>query len=352
MSADGFLITLADAPPMGQRRRLIHVNGITSTVDKQRRDLTALACLTANHPLDIVGVHNQTSGFQADILESLLGKAELYRFWPEFQQTSASPSTSAAYTSLENRRREYADLVQRLSVLDLAPETDMLAVAQTLQRSPQAQPLSDQASLNLDTLLKLPFVQRMGWPEFSQYFYGAYPAGAPRPTLRLAYEILRSLQLGADIFLVAHSQGLIITALACQIVRQMLLPQTKWMETLRIIGYGPAILFEDLPLELRSQTVLIQHRHDVVAESLSNIRNVGFWSHIQTQFKNLLDNADGLLQSIGSESYHTASHYLGLRNDEPTSGRSAQLIQLLLTQDWQANPALAALRGSRIILEV
>ncbi|MDG2990465.1 hypothetical protein L3556_05890 [Candidatus Synechococcus calcipolaris G9] len=350
MSPDGFLITLADYPPAGRRRRLIHVNGITSTVEKQQRDLRALARLTTSHPLDILGVHNQTSGFHADVLESLLGKAELYRFWPELQQVSGSSTSASAYGSLEQRRREYAELVQRLSVLDLEPETDMLAVAQTLQRSPQDQPLSDQASSNLDALLKLPFVQRMGWSEFSQYFYGSYPAGAPRPTLRLAYEILRSLQLGADIFLVAHSQGLIIAALACQIVREMLLPQTKWMETLRIIGYGPVILFEDLPLELRSQTILIQHRQDLVAESLSNVRNVGLWSHIQTQFKNLLDNADGLIQTIGNDSYHTASHYLGLR-DEPTSARSAQLIQLLLTQDWQASPALAALRGSRIILE-
>ncbi|XFA72218.1 hypothetical protein RYO59_000440 [Thermosynechococcaceae cyanobacterium Okahandja] len=320
------------------RRRLLHVNGVSSDRAKQQRDLNRLADLTAAHPLEIRGIHNQTHGLQADLLESLLGKAELYQFWPT---VAANPSTG-------DRRRAYAKLLEPLIRLELEDDADILAIAQPPHL--QNRPLSTESAATLSSLLALPFLQRLGWSEFAQYLYGAFPAGAPRPTLRLAYEIVKGLQAGAEVYLVAHSQGLIITALACHIVRELLLPQTKWMETLHIIGYGPVILFADLPVELQARTILVQHRQDVVAETLSNLRNLDVWTNVQTQLQKALHYAEDLLQTVNNDSHHTASFYLGLR-PEAASQRSAQLLQILLTQSWQATPSLSALCGSRIILE-
>lgn len=332
-------ILVPDAPSLYPwRRRLLHVNGVSSDRAKQQRDLNRLAELTSTHPLEIRGIHNQTHGLQADLLESLLGKAELYHFW----------ATSEKKESPSDRRQAYAKLLQQLISQDLRDDADILAIAQPNQL--QNRPLSTENVASLPSLLALPFLQRLGWNEFAQYLYGAFPAGAPRPTLRLAYEIVKGLEAGAELYLVAHSQGLIITALACHIVRQLLLPQTKWMETVHIIGYGPVILFADLPRELQARTILLQHRQDVVAETLSNLRNLDLWTNLHTQLQKALHYADDLLQTINNDSHHTASFYLGL-SSEAASQQSAQLIQLLLTQNWRANPTLAALCGSRLILE-
>ncbi|URR34542.1 hypothetical protein NBE99_07760 [Thermosynechococcus sp. HN-54] len=336
---DGTII-LPDTPlgaPL--RRRLLHVNGVGSDRAKQLRDLNRLAALTAAHPLEIRGIHNQTHGFQADLLESFLGKAELYHFWPE------NPAPDPA----KDRRYDYAKLLGQLVNKDLADDADILAIAQPSQL--QQRPLSLNSAADLTKLLDLSFLQKLGWGDFVQYLYGVFPVGAPRPTLRLAYEIVKGLQTGAELYLVAHSQGLIITALACHIVRQLLLPQTKWMETVHLIGYGPAIFFADLPPELQPRTILIQHRQDVVAETLSNLRNVDLWSNLQTQMEKVMHYANDLLQVTGQDSHHSASFYLGLQ-DSPSSRRSVELIQILLTQSWSATPSLAVLKGTRVILEL
>ncbi|MDR7993317.1 hypothetical protein [Thermosynechococcus sp. TG252] len=336
---DGTIILPGNPLSVPLRRRLLHVNGIGSDAAKQRRDLNRLAELTATYPLEIRGIHNQTHGFQADLLESFLGKAELYRFW--LQTPAPHPS--------KDRRYEYAKLLSQLVSKDLADDADILAIAQPSQL--QQRPLDINSTADLTKLLDLSFLQKLGWGDFVQYLYGAFPAGAPRPTLRLAYEIVKGLQAGAELYLVAHSQGLIITALACHIVRQLLLPQTKWMEMVHLIGYGPAIFFADLPPELQPRTILIQHRQDVVAETLSNLRNVDLWTNLQTQMEKAIHYADDLLKVLGQDSHHSASFYLGLQ-DSPSSRRSAELIQILLTQSWTATPSLAVLGGTRLILEL
>ncbi len=335
---DGTILLPKGATPYLGRRRLLHVNGVSSDRAKQQRDLNRLAELTASQPLEIRGIHNQTHGLQADLLESLLGKAELYQFWP----------TAEVNGRTMDRRRAYAQVLQHLISQELRDDADILAAAQP--QALQNRPLSAENAATLRNLLALPFLQRLGWHEFAQYLYGTFPAGAPRPTLRLAYEIVKGLQAGAELYLVAHSQGLIITALACHIVRELLLPQTKWMETVHIVGYGPVILFADLPAELQPRTILLQHRQDVVAETLSNLRNLDLWTNLQTQLQKALHYADDLLQTINNDSHHTASFYLGL-SSEAASQRSAQLLQILLTQNWQVTPSLRALCGSRVILE-
>lgn len=336
---DGYLLECTQAPAIGRRRLLLHINGVTSDQNRQYRDLKQLAHLTQANPLDIFGIHNQTHGFEADLLESLLGKAELYRYWPG----QITPEA-------QQRLQAYGQLLNGLCLQDLAPDADMVGIAKILLPGKLALPLSEQNLSSLRAVLQLPFIQKMGWLEFANYIYGTFPPGAPRPTLRLAYEILRGIQAGAEIFIVAHSQGLIITALACWIVQQVLSDAVKWAEMVRIIGYGPVILWADLPAVLHQQTVLIQHRQDLVAESLSNMRQMGVWNNVQAQLQNLLSNTDGLFQAMAQDSHHAASNYLGLQ-DHPTSQRSGQLIQLLLTDNWLTSPWIQGLRSNRIILE-
>ncbi|MDS3861272.1 hypothetical protein RIF25_10685 [Thermosynechococcaceae cyanobacterium BACA0444] len=336
---DGYLLKCTQAPAIGRRRLLLHINGVTSDQDRQYRDLKQLAQLTQANPLDMYGIHNQTHGFEADLLESLLGKAELYRYWPGEMTPEAA-----------QRLQAYGQLLNALCVQDLAPDADMVGIAKTLLPGKLTLPLSEQNLSSLQAVLQLPFIQKMGWLEFANYIYGTLPPGAPRPTLRLAYEILRGIQAGAEIFIVAHSQGLIITALACRMVEIVLKGSPKWAEMLRIVGYGPVILWADLPAVLHQQTVLIQHRQDLVAESLSNMRQMGVWNNVQAQLQNLLNNSDGLFKAMERDSHHAASNYLGLQ-DNLTSQRSSKLIQLLLTENWQTSPWISGLAGNRIILE-
>jgi hypothetical protein len=338
---DGHLVYYPAAHPLGREKLLIHLNGVASPYAKQLRDLEALVWLTIDHPFDVMGIHNSTEGFQADILESLLGKAELFRFWPEHQTPES-----------QTRLQGYANLLSTLSREELATDVDILQEIQRLQNAQGNSFASNSGKLlfDLELIRKLPFVQKMSWGEFESYFYGAYPAGAPRPTLRLAYEILKGIKAGAEIFVVAHSQGMIIAALAFHILQQFFGSYSKWSEAIRFIGYGPVIMFEDLPPNLRSQTVMIQHRQDLVAEALSNIRNVNYWSNLQTQIKNVLERADSLFRLINTDSHHSASLYLGITGEQ-AGDRSAQLISLLLSENWQTSPIVQALRSSRIIIE-
>jgi hypothetical protein len=349
---DGHLMIYPLVKPQGRSKLLLHVNGVTSPAANQLRDLEALVWLTVEQPLDVMGIHNSTEGFRSDLIESLLGKGELFRFWPE-QRNAES----------ESRLQGYADLLQQLICLDLAADEDILKRLESLQTAIVSKPTPTQSTsatqsklgslpgalFDLDVVRNLPFVQKMGWQEFETYVYGVYPAGAPRPTLRLAYEILKGIRAGAEIFVVAHSQGMIIAALAFHILEKFFGLSTGWAKKLRFIGYGPVIIFADLPLCMRSQTVMIQHRQDLVAESLSNLRNVGFWGNLQNQIKSMFDNYDGLIRSLNNDSHHSASLYLGLLG--PASGeRSAQLIKLLLTQDWDHSPVIQSLRASHIII--
>lgn len=338
---DGHLIHYPAAYPAGRKKRLLHVNGVTSPYENQLRDIETLVWLTLSHPFDVIGIHNSTAGFQADIVESLLGKAELYRFWPEHQVREG-----------QARLQGYADLLTKISTQDLAADVDILQVLQDLRGSQVAQPekISSKFIFDLELVRRLPFIQKMGWSEFESYLYGAYPAGAPRPTLRLAYEIIQALKAGCEVFVVAHSQGTIIAAIALQILQEFFGAYQKWTEQIRFIGYGPAIMFEDLPLNLRSQTIMVQHRQDLVAESFSNVRNVNVWNNIQTHLKKALEQAEGLFRLVNTDSHHSASLYLGLQSIA-SSQRSAKLLSLLLTEDWHTSPVIEALRASRIIIE-
>lgn len=353
---DGQVIYYPAAHPIGREKLLIHVNGVTSSYANQLRDLEALVWLTVDRPFDVIGIHNSTEGFRTDILESLLGKAELFRFWPQQQNPDS-----------QVRLQGYAGMLAAISTHDLAPDTDILQEIQRIQ-SPQgssrgfgvsAQPNgSSESFFDLELLRQLPSFQKMGWREFESYFYGAYPAGAPRATLRLAYELIRGIKAGSEVFVVAHSQGMIIAAIAFHILRQFFGNYDKWTETIRLIGYGPVIMFEDLPPRLRWQTVMIQHRQDLVAESLSNIRNINLWSNIQVQLKNVLDRAEELARLVNTDSHHSASFYLGITggkdSDSPAetpSERSAQLMGLLLNENWETSPTIQVLRASRIVIE-
>jgi hypothetical protein len=340
---DGHLVFYPPAPLQGRSKLLLHVNGVTTSHAHQVRDLEALVWLAVEQPLDVVGIHNSTEGFRADLLESLLAKGELFRFWPE-QRNAES----------ESRLQGYADLLTQLMGLELAPDEDILNRLELSSPAMVPQVFGGKSSsgsfFDLDLVRRLPLVQKMGWQDFENYFYGRYPAGAPRPTLRLAYEILKGLRAGAEIFIVAHSQGMIIAALAFHILEKFFGDSVSWAKKLRFIGYGPVILFADLPLCMRSQTVMIQHRQDLVAESLSNLRNLGFWGNLQNQIKNVFDNYEGLIRSLNNDSHHSASLYLGLLS-QAAGERSAKLIQLLLTQDWQHSALVQSLRASRIIIE-
>ncbi len=333
---DGHLVYYPAAHPVGRSKLLLHVNGVSSSYVTQLRDIEALVWLTVDHPFDVIGIHNSTAGFQPDILESLLGKAELFSFWPEHQAAES-----------QARLGSYADMLTVLISQDLATDADVLQEIQHLrpQTANRSLPL-----LDLELIRKLPFVQKMSLSEFEGLFFGAYPAGAPRATLRLAYEIVRGIKAGAEIFIVAHSQGLIISAIALHILRQFFGSYAKWTELIRFVGYGPAIMFEDLPPNLGPQTVMIQHRQDLVAESFSNVRDLKLWSNIQNQLKNALERAEELSRLVNTDSHHSASYYLGISGGRP-SDRSAQLIKLLLSENWNTSPTIQALRASRIIIE-
>ncbi|WP_404783397.1 hypothetical protein [Altericista sp. CCNU0014] len=328
---DGRVIFYEAAPPLGRSKRILHVNGVASDVAKQHRDLETLVWLTLERPFDVMGIHNSTQGIQADLTESLLGKAELYRFWPEHRLASS-----------QKRLSSYAEILRSLCDQSLAPDADILAAA---KGSVKGLP-----SLDMDLLRRLTSLSSLSWDDLENTLYGMYPAGAPRPTLRLAYEIATALRTGAEVYVVAHSQGLIITALALHIVQQFFGDYSKWAQTLRVIGYGPAIMFEDLPAPARLQAILIQHRQDHVAESFSNLRNVNLWNNLQNQARNLVERADSLIQIIGTDSHHSASLYLGLTGD-PAGDRSAKLIQQLLLGNWDDDPVIQSLRSTRIIIE-
>lgn len=334
---DGHLLSYELAPPTGRPQRLIHVNGMASSTQKQLRDLETFVWLTVEHPFDITGVHNSTAGFKGDILESLLGKAELVRLRPEHQTTTT-----------RQRLQGYAELLTTLCEQELAADTDILAAAQgqtqTLAKATTNQPLG----LDPDLWRRLPFLRSMDWQDLDAYLYGNYPAGAPRPTLRLAYELVQALRAKAEVFVVAHSQGTIIATLAFHIL-QHFYGSDQWSESVRFIGYGPVILFDDLPVNLRSQAVLIQHRQDLVAEAFSNLRNVDLWRNLQTQLKALMERAQDILELANQQSHHSANFYLGLVGQGDR--RAAQLMQQLLMENWQTHPLIQTLRASRVILE-
>jgi hypothetical protein len=325
---DGCLIRYSAAPPVSLKKRVFHVNGIASDAATQVRDLEALVWLTLEQSFDVVGIHNSTQGLQADLTESLLGKAELYRFWPDHR------------TSINRKRLQgYAEMLRSLCDQVIPPDADILSFGK-----------SGVMPFNLDLLRRLQTIPSLKWEDLETSLYGAYPAGAPRPTLRLAYELVKAIRAGSEVFVVAHSQGLIITALALHIVQEFFGNYPKWVQPLRVIGYGPAIMFEDLPLPARLQTILLQHRQDVVAENFSNLRNVNLWNNLQTQTRNFIEQADTIRQIIGTDSHHSASLYLGLTG-EAVGKRSADLLQALLLEDWETSRLIQSLRSTRIILE-
>ncbi len=334
---DGCQVIYPEAPPTGRAKRLIHVNGVTSPYASQLRDLEVLVWQTLDYPFDILGVHNSTAGFQADFLECLMQRAELAQFWQE--QAVAKPES-------RTRLQAYAAMLQALSDQELDAEVDILQVLQALR----AGPLTTPGLLDPSLIRSLPFLQKMDLGELQSYFYQEYPAGAPRPTLRLAYEIVRALRAGAEVFVLAHSQGTLSAAVAFHILSQFFGDYQRWASSVHLIGYGPAILFEDLPVPMRAQTVLIQHREDLVAESFSNLRSVSAWATLQTQVRRALERVEELMRLVNTESHHSSGFYLGLV-DHAYSDRSLKLIQTLLSEDWNTSPLLQALRATRVILE-
>lgn len=338
---DGHLLVYPPAKPIGRAKRLLHVNGVTSSVERQLQDLETLVWLTLDRPLDIVGIHNSTSGYRGDLLESMMGKAELAQFWPE-------------RLSAENDKRlqKYADMLKLLCDSTLSPNADILAELQQ-QRQDLAITLGEAAQklpFDLEIVRRLPFIQNMAWNDFEAYLYGSYPAGAPRPTLRLAYEVVQGIRAGSEVIILAHSQGSIITVQALHILQRFFQPYTKWIEAVHCIFYGPAVMVDDLPPLLRPQTVLLQHRQDLVAEAFSNLRHVDLWTNLQNQVKSLMERADSIFELGQEDSFHSARHYLG-QIETPDSKQAAQLIQRLLIENWQTNPVLQALGSTRIILE-
>lgn len=336
---DGHLLVYPPAQPIGRAKRLLHVNGVTSSAERQLQDLETLVWLTLDRPLDIVGIHNSTSGYRGDLLESMMGKAELAQFWPDRLSTDN-----------DKRLQKYADMLKLLCDKTLSPEADILA---KLQRQDLAITLGEAAQklpFDLDIMRRLPFIQNMNWDDFEAYLYGSYPAGAPRSILRLAYEVVQSIRSGSEVIILAHSQGSIIAAQALHILQRFFRPYTKWIEALHCIFYGPAVMVDDLPPLLRPQTILIQHRQDLVAEAFSNLRHVDLWTNLQNQVKSLMERADSIFELGQDDSFHSARHYLG-QLETPDSKQAAQLLQRLLIEDWQTNPVLKALGSTRIILE-
>lgn len=337
---DGQILTCDQFPPLGRAKKLIHVNGVLSPVEKQQRDLEALVWLTMETPLDAIAVHNSTQGFQNDIVESLLGKAELYSTWSGKNQAEAT-----------QRFRSYADFIRSIIEQPLTADCDILQVIQPEQSTALAMPqaIANRFGFDFGLLQRLPALKSMNIGELSSYLYGNYPAGAPRASLRLAYEIIQALNQGTEVFVIAHSQGTIIAAIAFHIAAHFFDLVPDWCRALHFIGYGPVIVFEDLPTEMRSQSVLIQHREDLVSESFSNFRNVDLWSDVQAQLQKVIENVTKLTKLIQSDSRHSASHYLGLTS-EHSSKQSAQFIQQLLTLSWNA-PILQSISFSRVIIE-
>jgi hypothetical protein len=337
---DGQVLTCDKFPPQGRAKKLIHVNGVMSPVEKQARDLEALVWLTVEAPLDAIAVHNSTQGFQNDIIESLLGKAELFSTWSGSNQEEAS-----------QRFRGYADRLRSIIEQPLSADCDILTMIHPEQSTALAVPqaIANRFGFDFSLLQRLPALKSMNIGELSFYLYGNYPAGAPRAALRLAYEVVQALKQGKEVLVIAHSQGTIITAIAFHIAAHFFKLAPDWNRALRFIGYGPVIVFEDLPTEMRSQSVLIQHREDLVSESFSNFRNIDLWSDVQAQLQKVIENANKLTKLIQSDSHHSASHYLGLTS-ESSSQQSAQLIQQLLTLSWNA-PLIQSIGFSRIIIE-
>ncbi|KAI9135228.1 hypothetical protein [Acaryochloris sp. CCMEE 5410] len=338
---DGHLLVYPPAKPIGRAKRLLHVNGVTSSAERQLQDLETLVWLTLDRPLDIIGIHNSTSGYRGDLLESMMGKAELAQFWPERLSTDS-----------DKRLQKYADMLTLLCDLTLPPEADILAELQQ-QRQNLAITLGEAAQklpFDLEIMRRLPFIQNMNWDDFEAYLYGSYPAGAPRSIFRLAYEVVHSIRTGSEVIILAHSQGSIIAAQALHILQRFFQPYTKWIDALHCIFYGPAVMVDDLPPLLRPQTVLIQHRQDLVAEAFSNLRHVDLWTNLQNQVKSLMERADSIFELGQDDSFHSARHYLG-QLETPDSKQAAQLLQRLLIEDWKTNPVLKALGSTRIILE-
>jgi len=337
---DGQVLTYDKFPPLGRAKKLIHVNGVLSPVEKQQRDLEALVGLTMDAPLDAIAVHNSTQGFQNDIAESLLGKAELYSTWGGRNSAGAI-----------QRFQSYADFLREIIEQPLTPDADILAVLQPQKSSalvaPQA--IANRLGFDFGLLQRLPALKSMNIGELSSYLYGNYPAGAPRSTLRLAYEIIQALNQGTEVFVIAHSQGTIIAAIAFHIAAHFFNQAPDWNRALHFIGYGPVIVFEDLPAEMRVQSILLQHRADLVSESFSNFRIFDLWSDMQSQHQQVMENVNKPPQLVHRYSHHSASHYLGL-NAAPSSKQSAQLIQQLLTLSWNA-PIIQSMGFSRVIFE-
>jgi hypothetical protein len=342
---DGHLLIYDLAPPQGRVQQIIHVNGVLSDVGKQLRDLETLTWLTVDQPMDIIGVHNSTHGIYTDCMESILGRAELFRTWA--QNRPRDPGE-------DSRLNNYGRCVQQLVDLDLPHDCDILqAISTSSSRATTgvkqwAGGIAAQLGFDL-SCVKTPLLQSMGNSELLAYLYGDYPAGAPRPTLRLAYEIIRAMRQGAQVYVVAHSQGTIIAALAFHLLERFFADYQKWTESLHFIGYGPAILLADLPLVIRDRTILIQARTDSVAESFSNWRQTAPWSNLQSQLKKLAENAEQLVQLVNADSHHSASHYLGLQGN-PAGLQAAALLQQLLLQSWET-PLIKPLCHTRIILE-
>ena len=337
---DGTILTYDNSPVLGRAKKLIHVNGVMSPMEKQKRDLEALVWLTMDSPIDAIAVHNSTQSFQNDLMESLLGKAELYSTW-----SGKDP------TATQKRFKSYADALRQIIEQKLPSDCDMLSAVKQGNESALAMPqaIANRFGFDFSLLQRLPALKSMNIGELSSYLYGNFPAGAPRVTLRLAYEIIQGLNQGTEVFVIAHSQGTIISAIAFHIAAQFYHQAEDWNRSLRFIGYGPVISFEDLPPEIRSHSVLIQHREDLVAETFSNFRNVDLWSDVQAQLQKVLENVDKLTKIIQSDSHHSASHYLGLTS-EGSSKQSAQIIQQLLTMSWNA-PIIQGISFSRLILE-
>ncbi|MCS7293281.1 MAG: hypothetical protein RMI89_09990 [Gloeomargarita sp. SKYBB_i_bin120] len=326
MPCDGAVIELH--PSVGRNRLILHINGVTSTPDKQQRDIQALQRMAPD--AHVRGVHNASSDWQSDVLESILGRSELW----QYQQ----PTPAA-----EQRLANYSRLLQHLlNQPDLPPDADL--------RDYLPQAATGAGLLDGELLRQLPFINQLTWPDWLKYFYGDYPAGASCATLRLAYELAQGIHAGVPILVAAHSQGLIITALATYILTHFFGDYTRWQEQIFILGYGPVILLEELPPGLRGQTILIQDRHDLVAEAFSNMRYTDFWNVLQTQVWRTIQRLHQLPQLARPDSHHSAGYYLGLL-DTPASRRAGELMQYFVSQEWHCSPVIQRFRGIRFILE-
>jgi len=326
MTLDGEVLELN--PGAVRSRLILHINGVTAGVDNHQRDLQALQRMAPT--AHIRGVHNASVGWQTDVLESILGRSEL---WQYQQDTGETQQRLAGYSQL---------LQELLRCPDLPPTADLH------QYLPHAAPGT--GLLDGELLRQLPFINQLTWQDLLKYLYGDYPAGASCATLRLAYELAQGIHAGVPVLVVAHSQGLIITALATHILGHFFGAYTRWQEQVFILGYGPVILLEELPPGLRGQTILIQDRHDLVAEAFSNMRYTDFWNVLQTQFWRTIQRLNQLPQLARPDSQHSASYYLGLLGT-PASRRSGQLVQYFVSQEWHHNPVIDHFRGIRFILE-